>query len=86
MNNKEQNIDTRAILILINDILSFGINEHNLYLLINKCNNIIDCINNYNRKQYLYNMISYLEERSCSFVENDIHILEMISNIKKFLL
>lgn len=77
---------TKDILNLIHDILRFGIYKSNLDLLICKCNKLIALINNYEKKQYLYNIISDLEQKSCNFVENDITILEIIVNIKNFLL
>ena len=88
MNNIEKfdKNHTKDILNLINDILRFGIYKYNLDLLIQKCNKLIVLIHNYERKQYLYNIISDLEQKCCNFVENDISILEIIVNIKNFLL
>lgn len=79
------NNDITRIIYLIDDILMFGIYKYNLDLLIDKCNNIIRSINNYERKQYLYNIISDLEDRSYYIIENDINTIENIISIKKFL-
>jgi hypothetical protein len=78
-------MNVKGIIYLIDDILNFGIYKYNLDLLIDKCNTIIGLIDNFERKQYFYDIISDLEQNSYHIVENDINTIENIISIKNFL-
>lgn len=75
---------------LINNMMIFGIYKENLEILINKCKKIyLLKKGNVSHKQYFYDLISELEEQYINFInliEDDLYIIENITNIKKFLL